>query len=138
MSDDRGVVIDASVAIKLVITEADSERADRLDGRRMLAPDLLWSECANILWKSVHRGIVSANEAELACEALLRLPFEIADAAALLPEALRRSITIGHPAYDCLYLELAAREGLPLITADRRLLRLAVPGVTVIGLDALT
>lgn len=137
MSDDRGVVIDASIAIKLVITEVDSERADRLDGRRLLAPDLLWSECANILWKTVRRGLVSANEAELACEALLRLPFEIADSATLLPEALRRSITLGHPAYDCIYLELAARERLPLVTADQRLLRLGVPDLAVIGLDGL-
>ena len=130
-------VIDASVAIKLVITEPDSELADRLDGRRMLAPDLLWAECANILWKAARKGVVSASEAELACEALLHLPFEITDSAVLLPAALRRAVALGHPAYDCLYLELAAREGVPLITADRRLSQLSVPDTRVIGLDSL-
>jgi predicted nucleic acid-binding protein len=130
-------VVDASVAIKLVVTEPGSERAWSLRGWRLLAPDLLWPECGNILWKAVRRGIFGPVEAELAFAALLRLPFETAGSAGLMPAALGRAIRLGHPAYDCLYLELAAREGLPLVTADRRLLDLAESDVTVLGLDAL-
>ncbi|WP_137181123.1 type II toxin-antitoxin system VapC family toxin [Roseomonas sp. AR75] len=130
-------VLDASVAIKLVVTEPGSEHAQRLRGWRLLAPDLLWPECANILWKAVRRGIFGPVQAEMACAALLRLPFEIAGSAALMPGALRRAMALGHPAYDCLYLELAEREGLPLVTADRRLLTIADAGTRVIGLEAL-
>lgn len=68
---------------------------------------------------------------------LLRLPFEITDSADLLPAALHRSIALRHPAHDCLYLELAARERVPVITADQRMARLVVPDVEIIRLDAL-
>ncbi len=132
-----GHVIDASVAIKMVVAEPGSRTARRLRRDRLVAPDLLWPECANILWKTVRRGELELAHAQLACSTLLRLPFEITDSAELLPDALRRSIALDHPAYDCLYLELAARQGLPLVTADQRLLRLAVPDVAVIALDAL-
>jgi predicted nucleic acid-binding protein len=130
-------VVDASVAVKLVIEEHDSAKADRLLRHRMVAPDLIWSECANILWKCVRRGIVAGPAAALACDALLRLPFEIAEAAVLMPAALRRAVALDHPAYDCLYLELAARRNLPLVTADRRLSTLAVADVAILHLDAL-
>lgn len=130
-------MVDASVAIKMVVAESGSDFARKLRHHRLVAPDLLWPECANILWKAVRRGIVSSTQAELACAALLRLPFEITDSADLLPGALRRAVALDHSAYDCLYLELAARERRPLITADLRLARLVVPDVEIIRLDAL-
>lgn len=130
-------VLDASVAIKLVLEEPDSGRADQVRRWRLLAPDLLWPECANILWKTVRRGELEPAHAELVCMTLLRLPFEITDSAELLPAALFRSIALRHPAYDCFYLELAARERVPLITADLRLARLVVPDVEIIRLDSL-
>jgi predicted nucleic acid-binding protein len=132
-----GHVVDASVAIKMVVAEMGSVTARRLRRDRLVAPDLLWPECANILWKTVRRGDLEPAHAELACSTLLRLPFEITESAELLSDALRRSIALNHPAYDCLYLELAARERLPLITADLRLARLAVPDVEIISLDSL-
>ena len=132
-----GYVLDASVAIKMVVAEAGSPQARQLRRHRLVAPDLLWPECANILWKAVRRGDLALPEAELACATLLQLPFEVVESATLLPAALRRAAALDHPAHDCLYLELAAREGLPLVTADRRLRALAVPGVAVIGLDDL-
>ncbi len=130
--------MDASVAIKLVVTEPGSDAALRLHGRNLLAPDLLWPECANILWKATRRGSLTPEQAELAGAALLRLPFEIVESAGLLAGALARALRLDHPAYDCLYLELAAREGLPLVTADRRLLALTGPDVAVIGLESLS
>lgn len=130
-------LLDASVAIKLVISEPGSLAARRLLGRRLVGPDLLLPECANILWKAARRGDLSASQAELACVALLALPFEIVASRGLLPGALARALALGHPAYDCLYLEAAATLGLPLVTADRRLLRLSGPGVEILGLDDL-
>jgi predicted nucleic acid-binding protein len=130
-------VIDASVAVKMVIAEPGSAAARRLARRRLAAPDLLLPECANILWKAARRGELSPPQAQLACAALLALPLEIVPARALLPAALLRAMTLAHPAYDCLYLELAGTERLPLVTADLRLQRLSQPGVRVIGLDDL-
>jgi predicted nucleic acid-binding protein len=130
-------ILDASVAVKLVIEEEGSAAARRLHRRGLVAPDLLLPECANILWKSVRRGDLDPPQAQLACAALLAIPIEIVASRPLMAAALDRALALGHPAYDCLYLELAARRGLPLVTADRRLRALFAPGVEVIGLDDL-
>ena len=130
-------LIDASVAVKMVIAEAGSAEARLLIRHRLVAPDLLFPECANIIWKAVRRGELDPPQGELACQALLSIPFEVHPSRDLLPAALARAVDLGHPAYACLYIEAAARLGLPLVTADRRLARLAVPGVRLLTLDDL-
>ena len=63
----RTLVVDASVAVKWVIPEAGA--ADALSLRRqakLISPDLLLAECANILWKKVRRNELSKDEALLA------------------------------------------------------------------------
>jgi predicted nucleic acid-binding protein len=130
-------LIDASVAVKMVIAEAGSAEARRLIRHRLVVPDLLFPECANIIWKAVRRGELEPPQGELACHALLSIPFEIHPSRDLLPAALARAVDLGHPAYDCLYIEAAARLGLPLVTADRRLARLVVSGVRLLTLDDL-
>ena len=60
-------VIDASVAIKWVVPEAGTEEAVELLGRGgLVAPDLLFAECANILWKKVRNGELQKSEALIA------------------------------------------------------------------------
>ena len=62
-----GFVVDASVLIKWVMQEEGSDAAIRLiAGPTLSAPDLLMSECANILWKKVHREELTHEEAMLA------------------------------------------------------------------------
>ncbi len=48
-------VIDAGVAIKRVIDEPGSAEALLLRRHRLIAPDLIIADCANILWKKVRR-----------------------------------------------------------------------------------
>ena len=50
------LVVDASIAIKWVIQEAETAEALWLRRHRLAAPDLLVAECANILWKKVRRN----------------------------------------------------------------------------------
>lgn len=45
------LVVDASVAVKWVVTEDGTAEAVSLLSIPMSAPDLLIAECANILWK---------------------------------------------------------------------------------------
>ena len=57
-------VIDASVALKWVIEEDDSETAIALLTQDALAaPDLLVIECGNVLWAKARRGLLRREQA---------------------------------------------------------------------------
>jgi predicted nucleic acid-binding protein len=117
-------VIDASVAIKWVAPEPLSDHAVALlDGPRLVAPDLLVAECANILWKKVARGEMDAETAIVAAQAIERVDIELVAMRPLFAEAVRLAIELDHPAYDCLYLALALARGARFVTADDRLAR---------------
>lgn len=66
------VVVDASVAVKWVLPEDDTERALRLQEKYqdeqldVLAPYLVVSEVANVLWKRERRGDLSVAAAQRA------------------------------------------------------------------------
>lgn len=120
----EAVVVDASVAIKWVYSEELSAHAMALRERNMLiAPELLVAECGNILWKKVRRGEFSREEAMIAGAALRLAQVQLVPLAGLARGALRLSLEIDHPAYDCFYLELCRIRGIPLVTADERLIR---------------
>lgn len=117
------VAVDASVAIKWVIGEAGSDAAAMLLDRRLVAPDLICSECANILWKKVGRGELSADEAQLAAQAIEGAELDLIATRRYLAAALAIAVALKHPAYDCTYLAIADDLDIPLITADARLVR---------------
>ena len=118
------LVVDASVAIKWVVAEEGSREADiLLDGRRLAAPDLLMAECANVLWRKVKRGEMTATEAEVAARLLEQSDVELMPMRGLLREATELAIRAAHPAYDCFYLSLAAAQGWTFVTADESLVR---------------
>ena len=119
----NALVIDASVAVKWVVEEDGTPQALRLRERaRLLAPELLIAECANILWKKVLRDELSKEEALLAARLLQAADIELRPTRALLEAATRMAIELQHPAYDCLYLALAIERDCRLVTADARLL----------------
>ena len=118
-------VIDASVAIKWVITEEGTEAAVQLrsDGTAFHAPGLLVPETGNILWKKVLRREVTQAEAELACKILgfAKIKLHDHDMERHSSVALSLALALGHPVYDTTYLALAQALGIPMVTADRRL-----------------
>jgi predicted nucleic acid-binding protein len=113
-----GFVIDASVAVKWVVTEADSGRAMAIRRHRLAAPDLLVPECANVLWKKVRRGEMSAEAAALAASLVERADVELVPMRTYLAAALIWAMKLNHPVYDCIYLALAVERGLPFVSAD--------------------
>jgi predicted nucleic acid-binding protein len=128
MSDTDRVVIDASVAVKWVLPEDDSEQADRFlsnaldQSVRLLAPDIYMAEVANVLWvRAARRRDISAEHARLGLRSLLGTIETLVSSRALVPRALELSLTFGHPVYDCLYVALALVEQCNVVTADRRL-----------------
>jgi predicted nucleic acid-binding protein len=73
-------VIDASVAIKLFISEEYSSETDnffeRLTGEKpdqFYVPDLFYIECANIFWKRVKRYGYPAIEAKKGADGIKQL-----------------------------------------------------------------
>ncbi|SMF76983.1 Predicted nucleic acid-binding protein, contains PIN domain [Tistlia consotensis] len=118
------LVIDASIAVKWVVEEQGTAEALALrTDARLLAPELLVAECANILWKKVQRAELSEREALLAARLLERADIELLPTRALLEPATQLAIELDHPAYDCLYLALAEANDCRFVTADERLLR---------------
>ena len=118
------LVIDASIAIKWVVEEDGTREALALRQQaKLIAPELLVAECANILWKKVQRVELSRDEALLAARLLQGAEIELLSTRSLLEAATRMSIEIDHPAYDCLYLALAAKNKCQFVTADNRFLR---------------
>lgn len=115
--------IDASVAIKWVVKEAGTQEALALRNNALIAPDLLTSECASILWKKVQRKELHKNEALLAARLLQGAEIELVPTRSLLEATAQLAIELAHPAYDCVYLALAMERGCRFVTADDRLLR---------------
>jgi predicted nucleic acid-binding protein len=122
--------VDAGVAVKWVIEEDDTPRALALrQPARLIAPEMLVAECANILWKKTQRGELSKQEALLAARLLQSSEIELLPTRSLLGATTRMAIKLGHPAYDCLYLALAVENDCRLVTADERLLRKHAQGL---------
>ncbi len=116
------LVIDASIAIKWVVEEDGTDLALALRQKaRLMAPDLIVAECANILWKKVQRKELSNDEALIAARLLPSAEIELVPSRALMESATRLAIKLDHPAYDCLYLALAVENGCRFVTADERL-----------------
>jgi predicted nucleic acid-binding protein len=116
------IVIDASVALKWIVAEVDTDVALALRSERVSAPDLL-AECANALWKKVRRKELSTQEASLAARLLQRADIELEPMRDLIEPATRLAVALDHPAYDCLYLALAEVNESEFVTADETFCR---------------
>jgi predicted nucleic acid-binding protein len=107
----------------VVEEESTAEALALRQKAKLIAPELLVAECANILWKKVQRRELSKEEALFAARLLQGAEIELLPTRFLFEAATRMSIEIDHPAYDCLYLALAVEKGCRFVTADERFLR---------------
>jgi predicted nucleic acid-binding protein len=114
------IVVDASVAVKWVCAEPDSNLAVALRAEELIAPALWLAESANALWRRARIGDIMAEEANLRLAELANAPVATLAIEAYLALALGLATEIGHPIYDCLYLALALRHDTHVVTADRR------------------
>ena len=121
----RRHVVDAGVVIKWFVEEVQADQARELqdDQYELFAPDLLWPESGNILWKKVQRGELMADEARLICAGLLKQPIHIFPSGLVLEPALEIAFETGRAVYDSCYLALAMLTECQLVTADRRLFK---------------
>ncbi|HKS81956.1 MAG TPA: type II toxin-antitoxin system VapC family toxin [Candidatus Acidoferrales bacterium] len=124
------LVLDASVAAKWLLPPAReplaAEAAALLDryragSVRFLVPDLFWAELANVLWKSVRQGRISAAIARRAIQSFVESPFPSFPSLPLMEAAFGLATNFGCSPYDGLCLALAMTSGTQFLTADEKL-----------------
>ena len=91
-----------------------------------VAPDLIFAEFASVAAKFVRRGLTSKAVARHAVQQLPDLIDEIAPLSGLAGPAYDLAARHGFSVYDSVYLALARRRRLVLVTADAKLARRAV------------
>ncbi len=115
-------VIDASVAVKLLVDEPGSDVARKLaaSGQESHAPRLMASEIANALWRKERLGQIERADAGAALALMTDMPVRWGADEFVSADAVRLALALDHPVYDCVYLALAHRIGATVVTADRR------------------
>jgi predicted nucleic acid-binding protein len=118
-------VVDASVIIKWYVPEGDlaAAQALRAPGVRLAAPDLLFVESSNILWKLVRRGEMQPAQAIAIIEKIVASPLITYTNESLARDAIDLAMAPGVSAYDASYVALAVRLNVLCITADEKLVR---------------
>ena len=112
-------VVDASVAVKWFADEPLFNKARELQQHSLAAPDLIFAEVANVMWKLWRKGVLTDAHYAARGEALKDAPLVVTPVRDLLASAMRLARELDHPVYDCFYLALAIREGCPAITVDQ-------------------
>lgn len=124
------VVLDASAAVNALVPGPLRERTRRhLTDAELFAPDLVDTEVLSAVARLERGDEITTGEADVAIAAWQRLPCTRVSVKALVHEiwALRRSIRVS----DATYVMLARVLDAPVLTADRRLARATLPGISV-------
>lgn len=117
----KAIVVDASVAIKWFIPEIHANFATRLLHKNLqfIAPDLIFAEVGNILWKKYRSKELTLNIASAILNDFKKLPIDSYESEPLLDPAWQIAIAHQCTVYDSLYVALAHMEGCLFVTADR-------------------
>ncbi|HUZ11465.1 MAG TPA: type II toxin-antitoxin system VapC family toxin [Caulobacteraceae bacterium] len=117
------IVLDASVAAKMFITEqgSDEARALALSGLRMIAPELILIELTNVAVKRMRSGDIGRGMAQEMVAAAAELLHELVSARHLIARAFVLAADHGFSTYDATYVALAELRACDLVTSDLRL-----------------
>ena len=115
------LIVDASIVIKWLVAEDDSDAALLIRTENdIAAPDLLLIECRNALLNKLRRNELQLAEAQNAERAIQAMGIDVFSSTPLLPRAFAIALDLTVPIYDCIYLAAAIATDRKLITADRR------------------
>ncbi|HBO45166.1 MAG TPA: PIN domain nuclease [Planctomycetaceae bacterium] len=119
----NAIVVDASVVAAAFFPEPCSKNARVLltSGATLHAPDLIYPEVANVIWKRQVRKEISGEEARELLADVVELPLDVAPSDQLVETALELAIQTGRTVCDCLYVALAIAHDVKMISGDRRL-----------------
>lgn len=114
-------VIDASVLAKFILKEDGWEKVIEYLKAGVFSVDHIFKEVTNAIWRRLARGEISPEEAKImfkAMKEILGKAIKIEEENAYIDEAFEISSKRGITIYDSLYIALAKRKGLRLLTAD--------------------
>ena len=118
------VVVDASIVVKWLVSEIDSDRAAQLllewtrNGVLIVAPVMILTEVSNVLHKKVQSQIVNISDVRRLLNQLSGLL--LFDYVEMHERAVELASILGEQdAYDCHYLALAEHLNCDFWTADR-------------------
>ena len=121
------MIVDASVVLKWFLPEEGSREAIALQTgpHNLAAPSLIRMEVAGGICRATRGNAPRLSKAEADqlntrwLDVLDQRILELVPDETLLKEACSLAVSLSHPLADCLYLELAHRWNIPLVTADR-------------------
>ena len=137
------VVVDASIVVKLLVDEPNTQQAEdlaqswRLGGVRVVAPYFMPVEVTNALYRKATRQLISMEEAARLAANLWELGVQFRQSQQLHVRAIGLAAELRQNAvYDAHYLALAEALDCELWTADQRFFQAAAddfPRVHFIG-----
>ncbi len=120
----KSFVLDTSVAVAWYLPERFSYGARQWRTRvleqdvRLLVPSLHFWELGNVLRTYVRRGEVEPVLAREIYDVHLNAPLEVAEPER--SEVLATALELGATMYDAVFIALAQKKGIPLLTAERK------------------
>ncbi len=122
------ICVDASLALKLVLSETDSDSAQAAwqnwerAGVEIVTPSLFTYETTSVLRNRVYRKEITQKEADEGAKILAALEITFYQPEAIRESAWELARRFNRPTvYDAFYLALAQEEGCPFWTGDKRL-----------------
>ena len=120
----EAVVVDTNVAAyHLLGVEEHRDVLSRLflSDLEFVAPESLRAEILNVLWLAIRSGALTLEEAAVRLDSVDHMLTRSVPIAHLWVSALTLAVRSDHSPYDTLFVAAAEREGLMLLTYDRRL-----------------
>lgn len=126
-------VLDSNVAVKWVLTEALSDKAQRLrddfknNVHELLSPDIFPAEIIHALTRAERQNRISPPEGGKLFADIMSTPPRFFAYQPLIPRAYVIASQAKIGVYDCFYVALSEQENCPLVTADDRLIKALQP-----------
>lgn len=121
------IVIDSSVAIKWFIPQNYSIEANQIlyayqaNKLALIAPDLIYAEMGNIVWKIQRFQGLNQKDAQNIINLFQKMQIKVISANQLLQDAYKFAIEYERSVYDSLYVVLSIKENCRFISADEKL-----------------
>ena len=119
-------VVDASLIVKWFVPEIHSDAARKWlhASHDYLAPDLVFPEASNAIWKKVRRGELTPRDGQKLVKDISVVGVEAVSMRSLASDAFALAAAAGLTVYDATYLTLAVRLETQVVTGDERFARM--------------